>query len=225
MFDYSRSVFVKTINDLKNIAFFSALSLQLFQLAYLIYALCIGSGIFVANVILLALTIAYLGFILYIHWNTIAKKTKKILNNIYHWSKRLIKLFTLGVSVYGLYITASETVTAKSLLSIILLVFMIIAWILELLFSILIIVLENRKDLFFNAMKMDIEPILKAKSFFDKITGKEVENEIVPAKTRDILEKLNEKREEQEKQKKLEQKKERREKIAGFFSSIFKKSN
>ena len=95
----------------------------------------------------------------------------------------------------------------------------------ELLFSILIIVLENRKDLFFNAMKMDIEPILKAKSFFDKITGKEVENEIVPAKTRDILEKLNEKREEQEKQKKLEQKKERREKIAGFFSSIFKKSN
>ena len=51
---------------------------------------------------------------------------------------------------------------------------------------------------------MDFEPVFKAKSFFDKITGKEVEDEIVPAKTRDILEKLNEKRKEQAKQKKLE---------------------
>ena len=190
MFDYTRSVFSKTVDDLKNIAFFSALSLQLFQVAYLIYSLCIGSGIVAANIILLVLSSAYLGLMLYIHWVDIAKETKKILTNIYRWSKRVVKLFTLGVSVYGLFITASEVVTVKSLISILLLVFMLLAWILDVLFSLIVMVLERRKDLFFNAFKMDFEPVFKAKNLFDKIRGKEVEDEIVSTKSRSALEQI-----------------------------------
>ena len=187
MFDYTRSVFNKTVDDLKSIAFFASLSLQFFQVAYLIYSLCIGSGILLANIILLVLSSAYLGLILYIHWVSITKKAKKLLTNIYRWSKRIVKLFTLGVSVYGLFITASEVVTVKSLISILLLVFMLLAWILDILFSLIVSVIEKRKALFFDAMKMDFEPVLKTKNFFDKIRGKEVEDEIVSTKSRNIL--------------------------------------
>ena len=206
MFDYTKSVFNKTVEDLKSIAFFSALFLQIVQVGYLIYALCIGSGIVAANIVLLILSTAYLGFMLYIHWQNVAKKTKKILKNIYRWCKRTIKLFTLGVSIYGLFITASETVTVKSLVSIILLVFMLIAWLFDVLFSLIVMVIEKRTTLFFDAMKMDFEPVFKAKNFFDKIRGKEVEEELVPTKSRSLLERLKGKCKEELLQKKLDKK-------------------
>ena len=72
MFDYTKSVFNKTIEDLKSIAFFSALFLQIFQIGYLVYALCIGSGIMAANIVLLILSTAYLGFMLYVIWAWVA---------------------------------------------------------------------------------------------------------------------------------------------------------
>ena len=166
MFDYTKSIFSKTVDDLKTIAFLFGLSLQIFQIGYLIYALCIGTGIVAANVILLIISSLYLLFMLYVKWNDVKKATRKALKKVYRWSKRLIKLFTLGVSVYGLFITASAPVTVKSLISIILLIFMLIAWILDVLFSLIILIIEKRKNLFFDAIKMDFEPVLKAKNFF-----------------------------------------------------------
>lgn len=206
MFDYTRSIFNKTVEDFKSIAFFSALLLQIFQVGYLIYALCIRSGILIANVVLLTLSTAYLGFMLYIHWQDVAKTTKKLLKNIYRWCKRIIKLFTLGVSVYGLCITATDTLTAKSLISIVFLVFMVIAWVLDLLFSLMVMVIERRANLFFDAMKMDFEPVLKARNIFDKIRGKEVEEEIVSTKSRDTLNSLKEEFKVMKAQQKLDKK-------------------
>ena len=209
MLDYTKSVFAKTIEDLKSIAFYSALILQTLQLGYLIYALCVGLGILVANIILLLLTSAYLGFMLYLHWGTVGKKLQSIMKTTYQWSKRAIKLFTLGISVYGLWITASETITTKSLISIILLVFMLIAWVLEVLFSLILRVVERRASLLLDAMKMDFEPVFKAKNFIDKIRGREVEEELVSTKSRNLLTKMNTERKERLQAKKLERKAEK----------------
>ena len=209
MLDYTKSVFAKTVEDLKSIAFYAALTLQILQVGYLIYALCVGLGILAANVILLILTAAYLGFMLYLHWGTVEKTIQTILKRIYQWSKRAIKLFTLGISVYGLWITASETITTKSLISIILLVFMLIAWVLEILFSLILMVVERRTALLLDAMKMDFEPMFKAKNFIDKIRGKEVEDELVSTKSRSILNKMNTERKERLQAKKLERKAEK----------------
>ncbi len=206
MLDYTKGVLSQTLNDLKSIAFFSALALQIFQVGYLIYAICTGTGILAANIILLTLSTAYLAFILYVHFQDIEKQTKKLLKNIYRWSKRAIKAFTLGVSIYGLFISASEPLTTKSMVSIILVVFMLLAWVLDILFSLIVMVLEKRKDLFLNAFKMDFEPAFKAMNFVNKIRGKEVKDEIVPTQSRSILEKLKEKRKAQIKQKKLDKK-------------------
>ncbi len=209
MLDYTKSIFAKTVEDLKIIAFYTALILQVLQVGYLIYALCIGLGILIANVILLILTASYLGFMLYLHWGTVGETLKTILKSVYQWSKRVIKLFTLGISVYGLCITASETITTKSLISIILLVFMLIAWVLEILFSLILMVVERRATLLLDAMKMDFEPVFKAKNFFDKIRGKEVEEDIVSTKSRNILTKMNTERKERLKANKLERKAEK----------------
>ena len=205
MFDYTQSVFSKTVDDLKRLAFLLTLSLQVFQIAYLIYALCVGLGILIANIVLLVLSIGYVGFMIYVHDNDISKTTKQILKRVYKWGKRLIKLFTLTISIYGLCITAYETVTIKSLISIILLVFMLLAWVLELLFSLVIAAIEKRRSLFFDALKMDFEPVLKTKNFFDKIRGREVEDEIVTTQSREVLIQLKEERKEALKQKKREQ--------------------
>ena len=209
MLDYTKSVLVKTVEDLKSIAFYAALTLQILQVGYLIYALCVGLGILAANIILLILTSAYLSFMLYLHWGTVEKKIQTILKRIYQWSKRAIKLFTLGISVYGLWITASETITTKSLISIILLVFMLIAWVLEILFSLILMVVERRTALLLDAMKMDFEPMFKAKNFIDKIRGKEVEEELVSTKSRNLLTKMNTERKERLQAKKLERKAEK----------------
>ena len=210
MLDYTRGVFSKTIDDLKRLTFLFSLALQIFQIGYLIYALCVGAGIQIANIILLAVSALYFIFILYTHRCTIAKETEKLLKGIYRWSKRFIKLFTLGVSVYGLVITASEPVTVHSLISIVLLLFMVIAWILDVLFSLVIIIVERRKDLFFDALKMDLEPVLKAKNFVDKIRGREVEEEIVTSKTRNKLEAIKSAFKQKRKQAKLDKKEAKR---------------
>jgi hypothetical protein len=210
MLDYTRGVFSKTIEDLKRLTFFFGLSLQIFQIGYLIYALCVGAGILVANIILLAISALYLGFVLYMHRFHVAKETTKVLKSIYRWSKRLIKLFTLAVSIYGLYATISNPVTVKSLISIVFLMFMTIAWIFDVLFSILIVVVEQRKELFFNAIKMDLEPVLKAKNFIDKIRGREVDSEIVADEDRGKLEKIKSVFKQKKKEKKEEKKEERR---------------
>jgi hypothetical protein len=83
---------------------------------------------------------------------------------------------------------------------------MVIAWVLDLLFSLMVMVIERRANLFFDAMKMDFEPVLKARNIFDKIRGKEVEEEIVSTKSRDTLNSLKEEFKVMKAQQKLDKK-------------------
>jgi len=192
MLAYTKSVFLQTKEDLKRLGFLCSTALQSFQIIYLIYALCIGSGILVANIALLTLSVAYFSFMLYINRNETKKEIKKIFKTIYRWGKRLIKLFTLGVSVYGLFITASEAITVSGVISIILLVFMLLGWVFDILLEIATKFVERRGKLFLEALKMDMEPALKAVNLIQKFRGKEVNEEIVSADAREMLTHLKE---------------------------------
>ena len=90
-----------------------------------------------------------------------------------------------------------------------LLVFMLITWILDVLLSLVILVIERRKNMFFDAMKMDFEPVFKAKNFFDKVRGREVEEELVPTKMRTKLDLLKNEFREKKAQIKLDKKADR----------------
>ena len=192
MLDYTRSVFLQTKEDLRKLGLLCSFSLQSFQIIYLIYTLCIGSGILAANIALLVLSSAYFLFMVYINWTDTKKEIRKIFKTIYRWGKRLIKLFTLGVSVYGLFITANEHATITTTVSIILLVFMLMGWLLDLLLEVLTRIVEKRGKLFLEALKMDIEPAYKAVNFIQKIRGKETNDEFVSSDARTILTQLKE---------------------------------
>lgn len=192
MLDYTKSVFIQTKEDLKKLGFLCSACLQSFQIIYLIYALCIGSGILFANIALLVLSVGYFSFMLYINRYETKKEIRQIFKTVYRWGKRLIKLFTLGVSVYGLFITASEPITVSGVVSIILLVFMLLGWVLDILLEVLTKVVEKRGKLFLDALKMDMEPALKAVNLIQKFRGKEVHEEIVSADARETLTHLKE---------------------------------
>lgn len=159
MLDYTKKVFTKTVEDLKMLAFICSLALQSFQIFYLIYALCTTSGILAANIALLVISAAYLVFMIYIRWKQTKKEIRRLFKTIYRWGKRLIKLFTLGVSVYGVYITYSQPATVSTTISVILLVFMLLAWVLDLLFEVTIRIAEKRGKMFFEAFKEDMSNI------------------------------------------------------------------
>jgi hypothetical protein len=57
---------------------------------------------------------------------------------------------------------------------------------------------------------MDLEPVLKAKNFIDKIRGREVDSEIVADEDRGKLEKIKSVFKQKKKEKKEEKKEERR---------------
>lgn len=195
MLDYTKKVFTKTVEDLKMLAFICSLALQSFQIFYLIYALCTTSGILAANIALLVISAAYLVFMIYIRWKQTKKEIRRLFKTIYRWGKRLIKLFTLGVSVYGVYITYSQPATVSTTISVILLVFMLLAWVLDLLFEVTIRIAEKRGKMFFEAFKEDMSNIPIVGGWLEKKLkgGAEVNQlqgeEIAPAEDKKVVRK------------------------------------
>ena len=89
---------------------------QLFVTAFLIYAVLTKPANRVVNAILLALAVGYFIFGVYIAIDGYSQKDRKIKMHVarsYKIVKRLFKLYTLGVAVYGVY-QHLNTVTISS---------------------------------------------------------------------------------------------------------------
>ena len=99
---------MKVVNDFKKIGLCINISTQAFTIIYLIYALCVGSGVFVVNVILLSLASLYLAFFLYVTVTQKKKHLHKRVKEIYGWCKRSVKLLSIGITIYGLIFTSSN---------------------------------------------------------------------------------------------------------------------
>lgn len=187
MLDYTKAAIKQTIDDFKKIDFIRAIATQIIYIVYLIYAVCVQSGVLVANVILLTLACAYFAFFLYMKTRGVKKELKKLVRDLYKWSKRLIKLFNLGVMIYGLSLTASHF-TAVSL---VLAALMIVGWVLELLFEVVFRFFLGKAKFILEGMEADYEqltkPVKTVGNFFKKMVGKEVKPEKEPSKNRQTL--------------------------------------
>ena len=190
MFDYTKAAFKKIVDDFKKIDFARSIITQGIYMAYLIYAICIQSGVLGVNIALLTLACAYFGFFLYMKTRGVQKQVKKLVQKIYKWCKRLIKLFNLGVMIYGLSITASHFTA----LSLILAALMIVGWVLEILFEVVFRFFVNKAKFIMEGMEADYKnltkPVKTVGNFFKKLTGKKVEEEPEPTKNRIILDKM-----------------------------------
>ena len=177
MFDYTKTAWNKITEDFKRLLFFIGLIMQLLYIAYLIYALIVGVGIFIANVFLLGVSTAYLIFWLVMSKKETAddKQTKKRIGKVFKRCKQIIKLVTLGIAVYGIYTTASNVTP----LSVVITALMIVGWVLQTLCEIVFHYVVKKGEFLFEGFKADIDnvkkPVTAVGNFFKKLTGKEIE--------------------------------------------------
>lgn len=204
MLDYTKAALKQITEDFKKVDLVRNVLTQILYIFYLGYAIFIKSGNFTVNLVLFVLSVGYFAFFI---WATgqeqTNRKMQKIVAVIYVRCKQLIKLFTLGVMLYGVWI-ATEKVTP---LGVLLSALMIVGWVLQIVFEILIKFFSKRANLLIEGLEADYEnmtkPARKVGNFFKKVTGKEVE-EKEPTKARLFLEQKVEEEQVAKKNEKLE---------------------
>ena len=219
MIDYTKAAVNKLISDFKRFFYFFQIGAYIVYILYLVYALISQRGIVYVNVILLLLTAAYLTFfICYRQSEMQNKRLKQTVKTIFKWSKRGIKLFTIGVALYGIYYTAKEV----TVISVVLSAFMLIGFILDILFEAVICFVTNKINFVYEAIQADVQttlkPVTTVGNFFKKLKGEEVEVK-EPTKNRMKLDELvaiakaeKQQKKADERQAKKEKKRKRKEK-------------
>ena len=225
MLDYTKVAIKKTVDDFKKVDYIRNIITQCLYLLYLVYAVYenmsgrASVGIFWVNIALLTLSLAYFIFFMVMTRGQPLlppRKTQKFVALLFKRSKQLLKLFTLGVMVYGIYATTK----ALTPIGVVLSALMIVGWVLQIIFEVLIRIFINRAQFIIEGLEADYENLVKpAKAvgnFFKKITGKEVEPQKEKSKTRLWLDRRVEEtrieKSEEKKQKKLEYKRKKADK-------------
>lgn len=217
MFDYTKMMVDQTITDVKRVFHGYKIASQIIYIAYLVYALIARTGIWYANLALLVLSIGYFAFFMSTTDYGKTPDGKQLTKNVrtgYVWSKRFIRLFTLGVALYDILTTTDST----NSISILLTAMMLIGWAIEVLFDLLIRIITSRIALIKEAIDADVETLLKpvktVGNFFKKAIGQEVLPDEEPSKRRKWLDKKLSKRKEQarlEKERLMEEKQRKKE--------------
>lgn len=189
MFKYTRTAIDIIISDIKKFSTIFNYGSLIFTSAYFIYALVTKTGNFIANIILASLFVGYTIFY-FITKSMEMKTAKKVVKRSYKWIKIVIKTFTLGAMIYGIYITTTNVTP----ISIILATLMIILYVLQILLELACEIVEDKKDLLVEAVAKDMEivtrPVSAVGNFVKRIKGEEVViEEKEPSRELKILEK------------------------------------
>lgn len=205
MLDHTKAAIRKTIEDFKKLVFAFNVLTNLSYIGYLIYAIVVPRSIMAINIILLCLSSVYFLFYLIatsfgkdLDGNKIARKNAKKLLKI---AKKIMKVYSLGVMIYGLS-SASENATAPY---VILMALQLMFFLIGVVFDCIVAVAEKRFELFKTAIALDTKPVKAVGNFFKKISGKEVEAPSPPTQTQELLTSLVQEQKEENKAKKLKQ--------------------
>ncbi|MBQ8428147.1 MAG: hypothetical protein IJX18_02710 [Clostridia bacterium] len=209
MLDRTRAIFNKTLLDLKRFGYVLNVCTQLFYIAFLVYGIVVKTGgLRIANIVLCTASVLYFFFFMIAtDWGKdidATKQTKKV-NSAFKWCKRLVKVYTLGVMIYGICATTGEVTP----ISVLFCAAMIALFIFTCIFDLLGWIVGRRVELFMAALEADVEPVARpvrnVGNFFKKIAGKEIEPEKEKTerdeKNLEVLDSLVEKEKEKRKQK------------------------
>lgn len=209
MLEYSLTAFHKIKNDFLRIKRVFDVITPLFSIAFLTYAVIAKTGVFWANVILLSLAVAYYVFHVIVTFRKTDKELKRTVKTIYKACVRIIKLFTLGVALYGLWFSMGDANPLSMLLTILSLV----GWLLQVALDIILYVINRYANFLKEAIMADIEelkkPVTNVTNFFKKMTGKEIEEKEI-SKTRAKLDEMVVEHKEERKALKAEAKEQKR---------------
>lgn len=188
MLEYTRAAINKTVEDLKKANFIFNISIQLIYIFYLIYAIFAPAGSLWVNIVLSVVSVGYLVFYVVTYDDGRESRRIRILTRRwYKWFKISLRAFTLGTMIYGIY-AASTHLTVISLTFV---AFMIVGWMLQVLFELVVMFAESKLQFLYEGIKADLETVTKpARAVGDvikKITGKEPEPSPEPSKRRLLL--------------------------------------
>ena len=230
MFNYTIAAFKKTVKDCKNLLYWTGFIAQIVYLVYLAYAIFSSTAaIQIINICLGVLSLAYFIFFLVLTKagkDKDAQKKGKVFKEIFVWVKRAVRLYTLGVMVFGIF----QTIKTVTPLSVILSVMMVAIFVLEIVFALLTYVVETRLSLFLTAIMHDIRPVTETTrnvgNFFKRLKGEETvpepilseldekNLEILSPLVEEDMEERREREEERKQQKKADKAAKRAEKAA-----------
>jgi len=187
MLDYTKAAGKKINDDIQKISLVCSILTQVFYIVYLIYALWTDTGIFYANLPMLVLACAYFAFYCYHQSYGSSKKVAKNLSVSFKWSKRIVKLFNLGVIAYGIFFTANTPTPVSIILSTLMAVF----WVADLLLEFASKLVKSWWNLLITGLQADAEIVTKPAAavgnFFKRVSGKEVDVAPPPSKERVFL--------------------------------------
>lgn len=174
MLKYTRASIDIIIADLRRYYNIFKYVSRLAMIAYFIFAIIAGLGLFPVNIAMLSLISLYSLVELIFDF-----KHKKLIRRSYKWLIIILRAISLGFVVYGVY----ETSEKATPLAIILITLMIIFWLAQIIFEIIVEIFEDKRDLFLAAVHEDFKetkekygkPIETVKNVFNFIRGKESE--------------------------------------------------
>ena len=200
MLKYTRGVVGDTLDAIKRLSRGIDITVQIVYIAYLILSIVFDFGALHANIVLL--TVASLYFIYDL--SSTREFYTKLQEKMRETAKFTVKVTKKVVQVVIIVIAIIELSTAEEFESITLLMtfLMIVGFVISLIFSIMISMFEERKELIVNAVALDLKP-KKVIDVMHKITGhKPTEEEIEEEKIRQRLEEICAEQKEKKKRKK-----------------------
>ena len=205
-FQYTKEAINVILQTAKKTIFWIACFTQTLTIIYLIYTLIAATGNPVINSTLLVISVCAFIYSLYTELSDGKQKNENTIKHVLSVSKLLIKLFNLGIIIYGFY-TAASTVSA---ISIIITVFMILFWIIQIIIEILTILIVYIKYFVLEAVDADLNslkrPFNSTGNFFRRLVGKEVKPTSQPSSVQQKLQKRIQQKKEQRKQDKIQAK-------------------
>ncbi len=181
MLDYTKVAFSKTLEDLKRIAFWFTVVMQIMMIGLPLYSIAVGNGIVWLNVILSAVSLLFLVFFVFQERDERCSKTPcKITKRIQKILKYINKMYNISIAVYGVYVAAEHT----TLVSLVYVGFMVIGLLLGIILDLVISFCCKRAELIMTALEADFEvvtkPLGKVQGVVDWVRGKEREEEAPP---------------------------------------------
>lgn len=150
----SQSVILDTLNLIKRLIFIFDTIAQFAYVGYLVFRLCTGSGILIANIVLVAISAVYLLFHLISKrefYTVEQQKNRKKVKNVVRISKRLTNLVVIVFAVIQLC-QATATDNIGTLLTLL----MILCYLLSILFDVLNAFIDTRVAMITNAARIDV---------------------------------------------------------------------
>lgn len=112
MVKYTKSAILDVFDFIKRLIYFGEISIQVIYIGYLSFRLITNSGILLANIMLLILSLGYLIYFIATtreFYTLEQSESKKEIKLVVKISKRIVSLCVLGISIYNLIINPDAT--------------------------------------------------------------------------------------------------------------------